>query len=369
MGSRDRDGLRPRGGRLRRGARNARDRLLRPQSLNQAGRTAFQTIWQDDITSLRHYPPRREALPPRRYRVPLVIVPPLAVNMLIYDLFEQRSLVRFLRDSGFSLYLIDWGRPERRHDERHLSDYIQGLLPQALAQVRAHSGEQDLSLHGWSMGGLFASCYAALGDPDIRNLVLLGAPCDYHAPGGMNWQNRLLSRQLRGLHRLTGFNPHRTRREWWRSPGWANALAFKLASPTGTLRGYTELLRRLDDRDHVESHATQAAFLDDMVAYPGGVMQDVVQYLLTENRLARGRLPLPDGEASLAAVQASTLLLTGDRDPIVPPASSERLLQLIGSQDASLSQVPGGHMSIVSGRQAPAQIWPVMRDWLASRST
>ncbi len=363
-----RDRPRSRRARLRRGARNARDRLLRPQTLSQAGRTAYQLVWQDDITSLRHYPARREAPPPQRHRVPLVIVPPLAVNMLIYDLFEQRSLVRFLRDSGFDLYLIDWGRPQREHDERHLSDYIQRLLPAALAQVRAHSGEQQLSLHGWSMGGLFASCYAALGDPDIRNLVLLGAPCDYHAAGGVNWQNRLLSLPMRGLRRLTGLTPHSTRRQWWRSPGWANALAFKLASPTGTLRGYTELLRRLDDRDHVASHATHAAFLDDMVAYPGGVMQDVVQYLLTENRLARGRLPLPGSEASLSGLRASTLLLTGDRDPIVPPASSQRLLELIGSEDASLIEVPGGHMSIVSGSQAPTRIWPAMRDWLAPRS-
>ena len=31
--------------------------------------------------------------------------------MLIYDLFPQRSLVRYLRARGFELYMVDWGRP------------------------------------------------------------------------------------------------------------------------------------------------------------------------------------------------------------------------------------------------------------------
>ena len=43
----------------------------------------------------------------KRHRVPLVIVPPLAVNMLIYDLFPERSLVKYLLARGFDVYLID----------------------------------------------------------------------------------------------------------------------------------------------------------------------------------------------------------------------------------------------------------------------
>ncbi|MGB1556688.1 MAG: alpha/beta fold hydrolase [Oceanococcaceae bacterium] len=347
----------------RRSWTNARDRLLQPASLSQAGRTPFDIIHRNDIVSVRAYSPAQ-----RRHAVPLVLVPPLAVNMLIYDLFPQRSLVGHLLEAGFAVYMIDWGRPTPRHNHWNFAHYVQTLLPEALAAIRRNEGQQRLGLHGWSMGAMFANCYAALGDPDIAHLTLLGPPCDYHAPGGVNWQNRLISRQMQQLQKLAGFQIHATRKRYWRAPGWANSLMFKLASPAGTLRGYTQLLRNLHDREFVQNHATHAAFLEDMVAYPGGLMQDVVQFLLTENRLAQGRLPIADCDASLSHVKAPLLMILGQQDPIISPASSARLLELLSSQDRTVLKVPGGHMSIVSGSSAPSTIWEPMTAWLAERS-
>lgn len=339
--------------------RNAHARIRHSDQLNQAGQTPYEVIARHDIISLRHYPGQAD-----KAQTPLVIVPPLAVNMLIYDLFPQRSLVRYLRDQGFPLYLIDWGRPTRAHASWQFSDYLQDFLPRMLDAVRAHSGQQDVSLHGWSLGAMFSYAYAALGDPHVRDLVLLGPPCDYHAPGGVSFQNRLVSRQMKQLKRLTGWRIHATRPSLWHVPGWANAMAFKLASPVGTVRGYTELLARLDDRNYVREHATQGAFLDDMVAYPGGVMQDIVQHLMTDNVLAQGRLPIAGSSATLGDIQARVLIVVGDRDPIVTPAASQRLIELMPHADARLLTAPGGHMSIVSGRQAPETIWAPAVEWL-----
>lgn len=42
-------------------------------------------------------------------------------------------------------------------------------MPEMLKQVRIHSGQQQLSLHGWSLGGALSLCYTALfKDKDIR---------------------------------------------------------------------------------------------------------------------------------------------------------------------------------------------------------
>lgn len=343
--------------------RNAHDRVRHAARLNQAGQTPFEVIARHDIISLRYYPGDTD-----KALTPLVIVPPLAVNMLIYDLFPQRSLVRHLRDQGFPLYLIDWGRPTRAHAHWQFADYLQDFLPRMLSHVREHSGQQDVSLHGWSLGAMFSYAYAALGDPHVRNLVLLGPPCDYHAPGGVSFQNRLVSRQMKQLKRLTGWRIHASRPGLWHVPGWANALAFKLASPAGTLRGYGELLGRLDDRSLVAEHATHGAFLDDMVAYPGGVMQDIVQYLMTDNVLAQGRLPIADCPARLSDVKANVLIVVGDKDPIVTPAASRHLIGLMPQAQSELLEAPGGHMSIVSGSRAPQSIWMPVAAWLREHS-
>ena len=358
--------------------RNARDRFLRPETLNQADQTPYEIIDDDGLVRVRYYPPLQEdqievdgetvSVETSPRRTPLVIVPPLAVNMVLYDLFPDRSLVKFLRARGFELYLIDWGRPGREHDELRMATYFADWLPQKLEIIRAHAGTRRLSLHGWSFGALFSYCYSALGDDeDIANLVLVGSPCDYHRNGDLGKQYRRLARRVKLLRKYTGVNVRRMPKMPFRSPGWMNSLAFKLINPAGTARGYVELLRNLADREFVRSHATNAAFLDDMVAYPGGVIQDIIHYLWVENVLARGELPMRGASARLENIETPILEVIGRNDTIVTPECARRLLQQVSSKDTDSMEVPGGHMGILGGSQAPSSSWHEIADWLIER--
>lgn len=351
---------------------------LRRDELVLAERTAYEEVFRDDIVSVRHYLPLAAdsielqgetiAVQRTRHAIPLVLVAPLAVTMRIYDLFPDRSLVKYLLARGFDVYLVDWGRPDGRHDHWHLATCYAEILPRALAAVRTHSGTRKLSLHGWSFGGLFALCYAALGDPDIANIALIGAPCDYHANGELGKQYQRLAKQVRRLEQRTGFRVHRTPPRLWRSPGWMNALMFKAISPVATVQGYVDLLRNLHDRGFVAAHATNAAFLDDMTAYPGGVVQDIVKYLWTDNVLARGELPMRDAPGTFAAIRANLLAVAGGDDTIVTRACTQPLLDLVSSRDKTLLDAPGGHMGILGGSRAPQTIWKPVADWLSARS-
>src|SRR5690606_12427243 len=149
----------------------------------QADKKPYEVSYQEDTVQLRYDPPLAEdhievagqplTVNRQSYPVPLVLVSPLAVNMLIYDLFPHRSLVKYLRARGFELYLIDWGQPGWRQNHFNLASYFAERMPRLLSEVRRHSGQQKLSLHGWSLGGVFSLCYSALGDPDIVNLSLV----------------------------------------------------------------------------------------------------------------------------------------------------------------------------------------------------
>lgn len=338
---------------------NLHDRIRRPERLLQAQTTPFEVIAESEIVTLRYYPP---SSPGGASKGPIVIVPPAAVNMLIYDLFPDRSLVAHLRDQGHAVYLIDWGIPTRSHAHYTMGTYLQQFMPEMLEAARTHCGQRKLTLHGWSLGAVFSYAYAALGDPDIEGLILLGPPCDYHAPGMVN---RHLAGPLKAFSKRTGWQVHDSPSVFWHVPGWANALGFKLMSPGGTLRGHLELLRRLDDRAYVQAHATNAAFLDGMVAYPGGVAQDILQFLITDNVLARGQIPIRGSKARLRDITARVLIVVGDKDPIITPAASQRLIALMENAACERIEVPGGHMSIVSGREAPTHIWPRIDQWLA----
>lgn len=360
-------------------AGNAFDRVFRASSLVQAGQTPFEMLHTDGLVSLRYYPPLQEdfielddiTIPVERksHRTPVVIVPPLAVNMLIYDLFPKRSLVRFLRAKGFEVYLIDWGKPTRAHSHYNLHTYVAELLPASLDRVREHSGQQELSLHGWSMGGMFTLFYSALSkDQHVRNAIVLGSPIDSHASGILGLLNQRLADVSNSIHKRTGFRLHNLRPHWFHSPGWANTIGFKLTNPIGSFMGYWELIVRLGDREFVTSHATTSAFLDRMVAYPGGVVQDTVVRIWIDNQLARGTVQIGDDRVQLNNFSANLFAVAGSEDTMVTPDAAKSLMDHVSSLDKTFRVTHGGHMGILAGSKAPAESWLEIAEWLALRS-
>ncbi|WP_303289800.1 alpha/beta fold hydrolase [Marinobacter sp. SS5-14b] len=360
-------------------AGNAFDRVFRAASLVQAGQTPFETLHSDGLVSLRYYPPLQEdaieldgmTIPVERttHRTPIVIIPPLAVNMLIYDLFPERSLVRFLRAKGFEVYLIDWGMPGREHTHYNMHTYVAELLPASLNRVREHSGEQELSLHGWSMGGMFTLFYSALSrDQHIRNAIVLGLPIDSHASGAIGWMYQRFSDVAGAVRRHTGFHLHDMKPHWFHTPGWANTIGFKLTNPVGSVMGYWELIVRLGDREFVTNHATTSAFLDRMVAYPGGVIQDTVVRVWIDNQLAKGQIQIGEDFARLENVNANLLAIAGQEDTLATPGAAKRVMDHVSSVDKTFRVAPGGHMGILAGSKAPRASWLELAEWLAARS-
>jgi polyhydroxyalkanoate synthase len=358
---------------------NARDRLLHAQEISQAGLTPYDIIHDNGLVSLRHYRPLHEdailvdgeslRVNRNRHRIPLVIVPPLAVNMLIYDLFPQRSLVKYLLAHGFNVYLIDWGVPGFRHTHYNLHTYAAELLPEYLGYIRAHSGERELSLHGWSIGGIITLCYSGLGhDPYIRNLVVLGAPINAHASGQIGKMYQFVSARAEWVREHTGFRLHNLNPRLLHTPGWMNTLGFKMMTPISSLMGYWDLLKNLGNREFVVSHATNASFLNHMVAYTGGIVQDMMVRIWIDNEMADGRMPVGDEEARMERVQSNLLAFAGKSDTLVTGDAMVSLMDLVGSADRSFHVVPGGHMGILSGSKAPKTVWPMTADWLAQRS-
>ncbi|WP_323750449.1 alpha/beta fold hydrolase [Marinobacter sp.] len=360
-------------------AGNAFDRVFKAASLVQAGQTPFETLYTNGLVSLRYYPPLEDdsieledtIVPVERttHKTPIVIIPPLAVNMLIYDLFPTRSLVRFLRAKGFEVYLIDWGIPQREHTHYNLHTYVAELLPDYLNRVREHSGEQELSLHGWSMGGMFTMFYSALSrDQHIRNAIVVGLPIDSHASGVLGMMYQKLADISGAVYRHTGFHIHKVKPHWFHTPGWANTIGFKLSNPVGSAMGYWELLVRLGDREFVTNHATTSAFLDKMVAYPGGVIQDTLVRVWIDNQLAKGQIQIGEDFARLENVNANLLAIAGQSDTLATPGAAKRIMDHVSSGDKTFRVAPGGHMGILAGSKAPKASWLELADWLAARS-
>jgi len=197
---------------------------------------------------------------------------------------------------------------------------------------------------------------------------VLGLPIDSHASGAIGWMYQRIADVAGVVRKRTGFKLHDLKPHWFYTPGWANTIGFKLTNPVGSVMGYWELLVRLGDREFVTNHATTSAFLDRMVAYPGGVIQDTVVRVWIDNQLAKGRIQIGEDFARLENVNANLLAIAGQEDTLATPGAAKRVMDHVSSADKTFRVAPGGHMGILAGSKAPRASWLELAEWLAVRS-
>lgn len=359
---------------------NGFDWLFRRDTLVKSGRTWFELIHDGDPMSVRYYglPDEDEVMfadgscmPIERQQkpVPLVLVPPLGVTTETFDLMPERSLVRYMAARGYKTYLIDWGKPRREHAHLGLKDYADEMFTTALKKIRKHAGVQEVSLMGWCMGGLLCLLHQGMAqDPHIRNVVTIASPIDLRGGGIVAGAAQALNGPAELIRRYTDFRLGHINPAWLRSPGWMTTLSFKMTDPIGSITTYWDLLTRLWDRRFVESYSTTSDYLNNMLMYPGGVIQDMTVKIAVDNKLASGKIEIGDKLAELDKIDADLLVFAGETDILVPPPIARKLVDVVASEDKEFRVAPGGHMGVILGSGARAAVWAETADWLETRS-
>jgi len=366
-------------GDLRRFVVNGFDRLFRQERLVKANSTPYEVLLASGLLTLRYYPPLSAQqirvgddsvdVADTSHKTPILLVPPLAASTLIFDLLPERSLVRFLRAKGYEVYLVDFGEPARKHSSLGVREYTMEMLPAAIARVREHSGEQDISLFGYCMGGLFCLIYAGvMEDKHIRNIVTVASPINMHDSTLAAKILELLNLPTLLVRKYTPLRIHDLNTRYLQVPGWMNSLAFKMTNPAGSLMTYWDLLVNLADREYVEVHTTTSQWFDDMLDYPGGIVQDFFVKVGLDNALYSGRLQLGDSEARFSRIDSSLLAIAGETDTLVGAGSARAVMDVVASEDKTFTTAPGGHAGVFAGGKAPANTWRLVADWLSERS-
>ena len=141
------------------------------------GLTPRDAIYSRGTLKLYRYRPLASEV----YRVPVLLVMSLVSRAYILDLAPGQSLIEFLLRQGYDVYMIDWGAPRPEDRRLRLEGYMLDFMPDCVARVLADSGEPDLSMIGYCMGGMLAVMYAALhaGGGPLMNLACFTTPVDF----------------------------------------------------------------------------------------------------------------------------------------------------------------------------------------------
>lgn len=356
--------------------RHAIERRTHKERFIVADKTCHEQVYQDGLMELRYYPCRDQqpfvldgdAVFPQSqiHPIPLLLVPPLGVYHWIYDLMAERSWVRFLNAQGFKVYLVSWGSPGLADAHLSLDDYVNRWMTAAISHTLRHSGQEQLSLVGYCMGGLITLLHAGTRqDQAIRNIVTIASPIDFHANPGIG---KLLHWTREGTRRLPVSRLLELDPERFHIPGKLLSMLFNLTNPLSGVFNYFDLVRHLSDRDYVKSHITLSQWFNNMADYPGATMQQLVIDIALLNRLADGGMKIRDRHSQLAAIHSNLLAFAGKTDRIVSIAAARKLLDLVSSTDKTFKVVPGGHAGVFAGGRAQEHTWALTAQWLSSRS-
>jgi len=317
--------------------------------------TPRELVYARGTLRLYHYLPQTRDV----YRTPLLIIMSLVSKPDIFDLTPGQSFIEHLVQAGFDVYMVDWGTPRQEHSKLGIDDYVADLLPDCIAQVQEHSGEDRTTLVGCCLGGMFTTLYAGRKSGGaLRNLLLLATPINGE---GMVLQRKLLTSQ--------GLDPDLLVDTLGNIPASMIEGAFQMLRPLQKASGQATLLNNLQDREFVKAHLRIVRWGADALPFPGEAFRGLAKDFVLHNRIVDGGLNVRGVKCTLDRIRVPLLHVVAEHDHVVPRAASADVVRLAGSRDKQELVIKGGHVSLVAGVGAATRTWPRIVEWLAPRST
>jgi polyhydroxyalkanoate synthase len=146
--------------------------------------TPGKVVHQTELMQLIQYEPATR----KQWQRPLLIVPPWINKYYILDLREKNSFIRWAVNEGMTVFVVSWVNPDEKLAHKDFEDYLTEGTLAALDAVEQATGEPDVNLVGYCLGGTLAA--ATLGwlaakkrQKRVASATFLTSLIDFTAPG------------------------------------------------------------------------------------------------------------------------------------------------------------------------------------------
>ncbi|WP_334164990.1 class I poly(R)-hydroxyalkanoic acid synthase [Phenylobacterium sp.] len=340
-----------------------------------------KVVFRNEIIELIQYSPSTEQV----HEIPLVIFPPWINKFYILDLRPENSMIRWLTDQGFTVFVASWVNPDQSLASRTFGDYMLDGIYAGTAAAMEQCGVNHVNTVGYCIGGtLLGSALAhmaAKGVQPIGSATFFAAQHDFAEAGDLllftneNWLKTLEQKMDEGGGVLSGQ---------------AMADTFNMLRANDLIWSFfvnNYLLGR-------EPKPFDLLFWNsDQTRMPKTLHMFYLRKFYGENALARGELEIDGTKLNLGDVKIPIYMQSSKEDHIAPARSVYRSARLFGGP-VTFTMAGSGHIAGVinapaakkyqhwtadhlpatleewqaTAKETPGSWWPHWAEWLKAKS-
>jgi polyhydroxyalkanoate synthase len=317
----------------------------------ERGLSRQSIVWSDGQVRLVWH-----AAKTRKPKARILVVPSMINGPEILDILPERSLLRWLADQGFDVYLLEWGN---LCDDPALATLDTAMTHRVAGCLDWLKKDSDLPLFGFGycMGGVLLAAAEILFPDKFAGLCFVATPWDFSAGAKGNFAGTVKAWAAEGGLERVAYLEHMPI-EWLQ-------MLFAGVDPGLVARKFSAFAEM--DQESLDARLFVAVedWVNGGADLPPELSRQSVQEWYLENRTVKGTWKVARKTISAEKIDKPSLVVIPARDRIVPPESALALAQQIPHSD--MLETDCGHISMMIGREAAKEVLTPIKKWILSK--
>lgn len=136
-------------------------------------------VFRNEMLELIQYAPMTETV----HETPIIMFPPWINKYYILDLKEQNSLIRWVVEQGYTLFVVSWVNPDASYANVGMEEYIEDGYLKSIEVVKEITEQPQVNAIGYCIAGttlaLTLSLLKQRGDDSVKSATFFTALTDF----------------------------------------------------------------------------------------------------------------------------------------------------------------------------------------------